>query len=81
MREIKEGPDFRQCVERLGGYRAIDRAMETIIEGLMRRPEGFPSHQSALCKVRYAKTKPIGDEIPPLVVIFEIDENDDVILQ
>ena len=60
MREIKEGPDFRQCVERLGGYRAIDRAMETIIEGLMRRSEGFPSHQSALCKVRYAKTKPMA---------------------
>lgn len=81
MRAIREGPDFRKCVEQLGGYRAIDEAMEPIIDGLMRNPYGFHSFENDWCRLRYARTKPIDDRIPPLIVIFTIDSDNSVTLE
>jgi len=80
MRQILEGPDFQQCVERLGGHRAIDLAMEPIIDGLMRNPFGFKYFENNWVKFRYARTKPIGGIVPGLIVVFSIDENKNVIL-
>ncbi|ODA68111.1 hypothetical protein A7A08_01281 [Methyloligella halotolerans] len=80
MREIKESESFGAAVTALGGYRAIDKAMEAIVEGLYRNPFGFDSHQNDWCSFRYARTKRI-DSIPPLIVIFTIEENGDVVLQ
>lgn len=81
MRQIIEGPEFAKCVERLGGYRAIDRALETIIESLMRNPFGFQSIENDWVRIRYARTRMIEGYIPPLIVAFTIDENNNVILE
>jgi hypothetical protein len=81
VRNIIEGPHFSECVARLGGYRAVDRALETIIEALMRNPFGFPLIENDWVRIRYARTTMIEGYIPPLVVAFVIDENNDVILE
>lgn len=81
MREIIEGLHFAECVERLGGYRAIDLALETIMEALIRNPYGFPSIENDWVKIRYARTRMIEGYIPPLVIAFTIDEKNDVILE
>jgi hypothetical protein len=81
VRNIVEGPNFSECVARLGGYRAVDRALETIIEALMRNPFGFPSIENDWVRIRYARTTMIEGYIPPLVVAFVIDKNNDVILE
>ena len=81
MRNIIEGVYFAECVARLGGYRAIDRALETIIEALARNPYGFPLVENDWVKIRYAKTTMIEGYIPPLVVAFRIDEQANVILE
>lgn len=81
MRGIIEGPEFSNCVERLGGYRAVDRALETIMEALIRNPYGFPSIENDWVKIRYARTRMIEGYIPPLVVAFIIDENNDIVLE
>src|SRR4051794_664187 len=62
------------------GHRAIDLAMEPIIDGLMRNPFGFKYFENNWVKFRYARTKPIGGIVPGLVVVFSIDENKNVIL-
>lgn len=81
MRQIIEGEYFATCVERLGGYRAIDLALETIIEALMQNPYGFPLIQNDWCRIRYARTTMIEAYIPPLIVAFTIDDENNVILQ
>lgn len=81
MRSIVEGPEFAASVARLGGYRAVDLALETIIEALSRNPYAFPLIENDWCKFRYARTKMIEGYMPPLVVVFTIDEDKNVILQ
>lgn len=81
MRNIVEGVYFPDCVERLGGYRAVDLALETIIEALARNPYGFPLIQNEWVSIRYARTAMIEGYIPPLIVAFRIAENGDVILE
>ena len=81
MREIIEGELFAESVERLGGYRAIDLALETIIEALYRNPYGFPLIENDWTKIRYARTRMIEGYIQPLVVAFVIDDDRNVILQ
>jgi hypothetical protein len=34
VRPVIEGRHFAECVARLGGYRAIDLALETVIEAV-----------------------------------------------
>jgi len=55
--------------------------LETIIEALMRNPFGFPSIENDWVRIRYARTTMIEGYIPPLIVAFVIDENNDVILE
>lgn len=81
MRLIIEGDFFAQCVENLGGYRAIDLALETIVEALMQNPYGFPMIENDWCKIRYARTNMIEGYIPPLVIAFTITDDNDVILE
>jgi hypothetical protein len=81
VRQIIEGEYFAESVERLGGYRAVDLALETIIEALMQNPYGFPLIENDWCKIRYARTTMIEGYIPPLVVAFIITEENDVVLQ
>ena len=81
MRQIIEGEHFAKSVAELGGYRAVDRALETIMEALMRNPYGFPLIENDWCKIRYARTTMIEGYIPPLIVAFTISDEHDVILQ
>ena len=81
MRLIIEGEYFAECVDRLGGYRAIDLAMETILEALMQNPYAFPLIENDWCKIRYARTNMIEGYIPPLLVAFVITDDNDVILE
>lgn len=81
MRQIIEGQYFAECVERLGGYRAIDLALETIIDGLQVNPFGFPVFENDWCRIRYARTTMIEGYIPPLIVAFVITEENDVVLE
>ena len=72
MRSIIEGPYFASCVEQLGGYRAVDEALEAIIDGLSNDPYGFPFIENDWCKIRYARTRAIQGYIPALIVAFTI---------
>jgi hypothetical protein len=81
VRLIIEGEYFAECVERLGGYRAIDLALETIVEALAQNPYGFQLIENDWCKIRYARTNMIEGYIPPLIVAFTITDDHDVILQ
>jgi hypothetical protein len=74
VRQVIEGEYFAASVESLGGYRAVDRALETIIEALMHNPYGFPLIENDWCKIRYARTTMIEGYIPPLVVAFTIND-------
>ena len=79
MREIIESDNFRQAVRVLGGHRAIDEALEPIIEALFRNPYGFPYFENDWVRFRYVRTRPIRF-VPALVVMFAIESNGDVIL-
>ena len=81
MRNIIEGVYFAECVARLGGYRAVDLALETVVEALARNPYGFPLIENDWVRIRYAKTTMIEGYIPPLIVAFTIDANGDVVLE
>jgi hypothetical protein len=65
--------------ERLGGYRLIDEAMEPIMDGLYRNPWGFYTIENDWVRIRFVITKPTAI-LPPLIVSFGIEENNDVIL-
>ena len=79
-REIIETEEFTVSVEKLGGYRAVDEALATIMEGLYRNPYGFDHFEFPPFSFRYARTKKIGF-VPPLVVVFRIDETGNVYLE
>jgi hypothetical protein len=79
-RQIIYSRAFDEGVEKLGTYRVIDRALDTIMDGLHRNPYGFQKFENDFISFRYAITKAI-DDIVPLVVIFTIAENGDVTLE
>ena len=79
MREIIESDNFKTAVHALGGHRAIDEALGPIMEALYHDPHGFPGLKNKWISFRYARTKGI-DFIPPLVVMFTVEPNGDVIL-
>lgn len=79
MREIIESENFKRAVHALGGHRAVDEALQPIIEALYHRPQGFPSFKNKWVSFYYARTKPIR-YVPALVVMFTIEQNGDVLL-
>jgi hypothetical protein len=81
MRSIIESEQFAKDVEALGGYRAIDQALEPIIEALMANPYGFERFENDWCSIRYARTRMIERYVPPLIVAFIIDEQQNVVLE
>lgn len=80
MRELIEAESFKEAVLKLGGHRAIDEVLEPIIEALYRNPQGFPFFENQWVSFRYARTKAL-EFVPPLVVIFTIEPNGDVVLR
>jgi hypothetical protein len=79
MRGIRSDSDFDAAVERLGGYRLVDRAMEPIIDSLYRKPWEFNLIENDWVRIRYAITKPT-ENLPALIVLFQIEDNNDVTL-
>ena len=71
-RQILYASSFDDAVGNLGGYRAVDKALEPIIEALDRSPYGFDLIENDFTRVRYAITREVPGVIPALVVIFEI---------
>ncbi len=80
MRQIVESESFKEAVRNLGGHRVVDEALEPIIEALYRHPYGFEFFQNDWVSFRYTRTRAL-EFTPPLVVIFTIEPNGDVILQ
>jgi hypothetical protein len=58
-------------VMRLGGYRAVDRVLDGILDALARNPYGFKLVESDWFRCRYAITRPVGG-VPGLVWYFTI---------
>jgi hypothetical protein len=81
MRNLIESEYFAECVERLGGHRAVDEALEPIIDGLTNDPYGFEKFENDFCSFRYARTRQIEGYIPPFVVVFTINEDKNVFLE
>jgi hypothetical protein len=81
VRSIIEGEHFAESVANIGGYRAIDRALETVIEALSRNPYAFPLIENAWCSIRYVRTKMIERYMPPLIVAFTINTENNVVLE
>lgn len=81
MRQIIWSAEFSEGVSRLGGARAVDAALEPIIDGLSRNPYGFDKIENDWTSFRYIRTKPIGDTVPALIIAFTIDTNKNVVLE
>lgn len=84
MREIIHEESFAAAVEALGGAQLIDLALDSVIPGLTSNPFGYKLHEHLFTSFRYAITRPINWpalSMPPLVVIFTIDEDGNVHLQ
>lgn len=79
-RQIIYSKEFDAAVEILGGYRAIDRVLEAVIDGLDRNPYGFNKFENDFISFRYAITKP-SDDAPSLIVVFIVNDAKDVILE
>lgn len=77
MRQIIFSREFDLAVEKLGGYRAIDPALDVVIEGLRLNPYGFDHFENDWVSFRYAITEGFG-VIPALVVYFNITAAKDV---
>ena len=67
-RQIIYTVGFDRDVEALGGYRMIDVALDTIIDGLYRNPYGFQKFESDFISFRYAITVRTA-EMPELVAL------------
>lgn len=79
-RQIIFAHAFSADVEALGGYRSIDKAIETVEEALVNNPYAFPKFESDFTSFRYAVTKEI-DDLPPLAMLFTVDSKGNVTLE
>jgi hypothetical protein len=83
LRQIREEPSFRQCVNSLGGAKRIDLALTSLMTALAFRPEGFPlvgDHGLRLAKTDAIFDPKQGEFIPPLRLFFQIADVGDVVL-
>lgn len=78
--KIIETDAFVLAVEKIGGFRFVDEALSTVMDGLHRNPFGFKLFENQFVSFRYAITKRIGN-IPPLIVIFRIERPDTIYLE
>ena len=83
LRPLIELPSFAQSVERLGGARRIDKALEVLADALARRPEGFPlvgDHGLRVARTDAIWDDAAGNVIPPLRLYFQIADRGEVLL-
>ena len=76
---IVEEPSFKEAVDKLGGSYRVDAALEALVEPLSKKPHEFKSIEIGPHRFRYAVTKRIGNTIPPLVIVFTIDDSRSVV--
>ena len=79
-RSIIASGEFERCVSDLGGWRAVDPALEPIIEGLRSNPYGYKKVENDHVSFRYAYTKATR-RVPAMIVVFTIDMEKNVVLQ
>lgn len=81
MREIIYEASFIDAMQPLGGAYIVDLAMDSIIPGLTSNPNGYRLHKNRITSFRFAVTRAVNwpnRQIPPLVVIFTVEENGNV---
>jgi hypothetical protein len=81
MRSIIWSEEFSLQVERAGGARLVDEALEPILDGLRRNPYGYLKHESDFTSFYYARTKALPGRLGALTVVFTIDAHKNVTLQ
>lgn len=77
MRQIIFSKDFDKAVEKIGGYRVADDALEVVMDGLRLNPYGFPKFENDWVSFRYVITKAV-DIAPSLLFVFRILSDKDV---
>lgn len=77
MRQIIFSMDFDTAVEKIGGYRVVDEALEVVMDGLMLNPYGFPKFENDWTSFRYVVTKAV-DTAPSLLFVFRVLPDKDV---
>ena len=68
-----------EAAARLGGYQAIDLALDAAIQGLIVNPYDHRLIETDFYRIRYLITRPIG-AVPALVWLFQIDDENNVVL-
>jgi hypothetical protein len=68
-----------EAASAIGGYESIDCSLDAFWGGLQNDPHGFLSIKTQLYSAKFIVTKPLKN-VPPLVWIFTISTNGDVIL-
>ena len=63
MRQIIESEEFAKCVERLGGYRLIDEALDPLIDALTKNTYGFDYFENDYLK-NAAAAKRVASRAP-----------------
>lgn len=81
MRSIIWSEDFSRQVDRAGGARLVDEALEPILDGLRHNPRGFKLVETDYTSFRYARTNALPDKLGALIVVFTIDKEKNVVLE
>lgn len=77
MRQIIFSQGFDEAVEKIGGYRVADEALEVVMDGLRLNPYGFPKFENDWASFRYVVTKAVGTA-PSLLFVFRVLSDKDV---
>jgi len=77
LRQIIFSRDFDEAVEKIGGYRVADEALEVVMDGLMLNPLWVPEIRNDWVSFRYVVTKDIGTA-PSLLFVFRVLSDKDV---
>jgi hypothetical protein len=81
VRRIIYYPDFDADATQLGSIAGVQRVIAPLVDALERSPslDGF-SLLDVTTGLRYAHIR-AAEGIPPLIIAFEVDEDDDVIMR
>ena len=71
--------EFEECTKGLGDPKSVDEAVAPVVDALYRDPFAFRVIATDWVRCRYAITRATM-HLPPLIVIFTIEENGDVII-
>jgi hypothetical protein len=75
-RTIREENSFVECVQRLGGYGAVDELIGHLKWRLARDPVSYSFRISPKLKTRQTFTEELGKSVPVMRVFFAIESDD-----